>query len=143
MTDNDEPVEVLKDIRRWVKIIGLQEAKPVLKEALSDEDEQKQRDLRITYHHTNGENSIRAITDMISYSRGWVSDRYKEWSNMGLIERDSQSYSYRHIISLEEAGMDVPEPREPDNETEDEEEISEPENEEAESQETANLTDYE
>ncbi|GAB3679671.1 hypothetical protein GCM10028857_01360 [Salinarchaeum chitinilyticum] len=114
-----ETVEVLKDIRRWVKVIGLQEAKPLLMDALSDEDEERQRDLRITYHLTDGEHGRRDIEDYISYSRGWVGARHTEWANMGLVERDSSSSSYRHVIELEEAGLEVPEIPDLEEETED------------------------
>lgn len=59
---------------------------------------------------------------------------------MGLIERDGPTDQYRHIISLEEAGIEVPEPRDPEpeeeaNGTEDSESDEEP-------QEEAQLTDY-
>lgn len=141
MPDEEDLVDVLKDVRRWVKILGLQEAKPILQDLLTHEDESRQRDLRIVYHLTNGGNGQHDIADKISFSRSWVKNRHREWSNMGLIERTGPQNQYRHIISLEQAGMDVPEPRE--NEEEDEEqEMAESEDSE-ETQEEAELTDYE
>lgn len=105
----DDTNEILRDIRRWLKIIGIQEAKPVIRDALSDEDEEVQRALRITYHLTNGEHSTRDIAEYIQYEYGWVATRQGEWSNMGLVERDSPNASYQHIIGLEEIGLEVPE----------------------------------
>lgn len=101
--------EILMDIRRWLKIIGIQEAKPVIRDALSDEDEEVQRALRITYHLTDGEHSTRDIAEYIQFAYGWVATRQGEWSNMGLVERDNSSSSYRHLIGLEEVGLEVPE----------------------------------
>lgn len=141
--------DILRDIRRWVKIIGLQEAKPVLLDALSDEDEERERDLRITYHLTDGEHGRRDIALHISYSRQWIGDRHSEWANLGLIERDSPNSSYRHVISLKEAGIEVPDIPDPDEKEEDEDEEEEEasdESEEGEPTETAEeaeLTDYE
>lgn len=143
MPNEDELIDILKDIRRWVKITGLQEAKPVLKDALSHDDEERQRDLRIVYHLTDGSNSRRDIEDDISFSRAWVGDRHAEWSNMGLIERDGPNDQYRHIISLQEAGIEVPEPRENGEEEGEEEQAMAEERDDEDSQEEAELTDYE
>lgn len=131
---SDEVIEVLQDIRRWLKIIGLQEAKPLLTDALSSEDEEEQKELRIIYHLTDGEHSTRDIASRISYSRFYISSRYSEWSNMGLIERDSPNSSYHHIVSLEEAGIEVPDIPDPEDSSEgdDEESDSEEVNEEQE-----------
>lgn len=115
MTEDSE--DILRDIRRWLKIMGLQEAKPLLTDALTHEDDQRQRDLRTTYHLTNGENSRKQIAKYISFSRGWVGDRHDEWSNMGLIEKGGSNSSYKHLIGLEEAGIEIPDITEPEEES--------------------------
>ncbi|WP_327053160.1 hypothetical protein [Halomicrococcus gelatinilyticus] len=149
MTEDTD--DILRDIRRWVKIIGIQEAKPALVESLSSDDEEEERDLRITYHLTDGEHSTRDISERISYSRYWISSRYDEWSNMGVIERDGSNSPYEHIISLEEAGIEIPEIPDPEEDFEDSGESSDgEETEEDESSESAEedtaasaeLTDY-
>ena len=156
MTEDTD--EILRDIRRWVKIIGIQQAKPALLEALSSDDDEEERDLRIAYHLTDGEHGTRDIAERISYSRYWIMSRYEEWSNLGVIEREGPSSPYHHIVSLEEAGIEVPEIPDPEEDSEDSDESTEstdePENEEnevAEEQESeepetakaAELTDYE
>jgi len=140
--------DILRDIRRWVKIIGLQEAKPVLLDAISDEDEERERDLRIAYHFTDGEHGRRDISRHISYSRQWVGDRHSEWANLGLVERDNPNSSYRHVVSLKEAGIEVPDIPDPDEGEEadsaDEEVDGETaEEEQTEAAEEVELTDYE
>lgn len=143
MPESNDVIDVLEDIRRWVKIIGLQEAKSVLTEALSHDDEEKQRDLRITYYLTDGQHSVREIEEKISYTRGWVSSRYDDWSNMGLIERESPNSSYRHVVSLKEAGIEIPEPREPGDDAEDEEEADNGEVQEEAKDQEADIADLE
>lgn len=106
---SDEVVEVLKDIQRWVQIIGIQEAREVMEDGLSDDDEVVQNDLRIAYHLTNGDNSTRDIATHVSGGRDWVSSRQRQWAKMGLVEQEHSRAPYEHIITLEEAGMDIPE----------------------------------
>jgi hypothetical protein len=141
--------EILRDIRQWVKIIGIQQAKPALVEVLSSDDEQKERDFRVTYHLTDGDHTTRDIAERISYSVYWISSRYDEWSNMGVIERDGSNSPYEHVISLEEAGIEVPEIPEPDDdpdnahESSDGEEAEKSESTEEDTADSAELGDYE
>lgn len=128
----DEAVEVLKDIRRWVKIIGIQEAKGVLEDFLTSEDEDEQRELRIMYHLTDGEHSTSEIADYVSVSGRTVSRRQNEWARAGLVEREVSNEPYEHIISLVEAGLDVPDIPEPEADGEDEEEEGNEEEDQAE-----------
>lgn len=115
MTEDSE--DILRDIRRWLKIMGLQEAKPLLTDALTHDDDQRQEDLRTTYHLTNGENGKQEIAKYITFSRGWVSDRQNEWANLGLVERDKPNSPYEHLIGLEEAGIEIPDIAEPEEES--------------------------
>lgn len=107
MTEDTD--DILRDIRRWVKIIGTQKAKSVMEEALSADDPKTEKELRVIYHLTNGENSTRDIAEHVSVSRQTVSNRQGGWSKMGLVEKDHPQAPYESIISLEEAGIEVPE----------------------------------
>lgn len=138
MTENDENqddlVSVLEDIRRWVKIIGLQEAIPVLNEVLFDEnDEDRDRALKIVYHLTDGTNSNDDIAQYIDYSSEFVRRRQNEWADLGLLERDKANQPYSHVISLEQAGIEVPDISNPNNDemddSEDESSNGQPESE--------------
>lgn len=106
---SEETVSVLKDIQRWVKIIGIQEARDVMSDALSADDEEEETELRITYHLSNGENSTRNIANHVSHGRDWVSNRQQQWAKMGLVEQEHSRSPYEHVITLEEAGLEVPE----------------------------------
>lgn len=100
---------VLSDIRRWVKIIGIQQAKEVMRDALTGGSPDETEQLRIIYHLTNGENSIRKIARHVSLSKSAISNRQQTWASMGLVEREHSNASYRRLISLEEAGLEKPE----------------------------------
>ena len=110
--------DILRDIRRWVKVIGIQEAKAVMDDALSAEDSGDQEELRIIYHLSNGENSTRHIAEHVSVGKDAISTRQKSWAKMGLLEKEHSRASYEHVISLEEAGIEIPEIPEPEEEPE-------------------------
>jgi hypothetical protein len=111
----------LREIQRWVKIIGVQEAKSVLTDILSDEHDDKQDNLRRAFHLTDGSHTRAEIAKRTSYSGGWVSGRHGEWHDLGLIEKidTEDGGSYRHVITLKEAGIEVPDIPDPEEESED------------------------
>lgn len=111
---SDDTDDILRDIRRWVKIIGIQEAKPVLEDALTTDDPEKEEKLRLTYHLTNGENSTRDIAKIVDWHYATISKKQSEWAEMGIVDRANSSESYSHVISLDEAGIEVPDIPEPD-----------------------------
>ena len=116
MTEDTD--DILRGIRRWVKVIGIQEAKAVMDDALSAEDSGDQEELRIIYHLSNGENSTRDIAEHVSVGKDAISTRQKSWAKMGLLEKEHSRASYEHVISLEEAGIEIPKIPEPEEEPE-------------------------
>lgn len=108
--------ELLEEMLKWQKFRGMQEAKKVLREVLSSEDEEKQRELRIAYELTDGEYSTSNIASRISVSHVTVSNWQNKWSELGLVSKESAQDSYEHLISLENLGLDVPEIPEPEEE---------------------------
>jgi len=113
--------ETLNEILKWLRFMGMQEAKQVVDDALTypEDKEEKEKAARIAYELTDGSNSQRDITKHISFSKYWVASRHDEWEKLGIIERNSEGYA-EHIISLKETGLECPEI--PDPEEEDEEE---------------------
>lgn len=105
---SDRTVVLLEEIERWVKIIGIQEARDVLRNALSDRGDIPEEELRIIYHLTNGENSQSDIESHVSASSSTISNKQQLWASMGLIEKDQPNSPYKHLITLEEAGIEVP-----------------------------------
>jgi predicted transcriptional regulator len=94
---------------KWVKFMGMQDAKEVVEDAVSHEDDEKEEELRIAYELTNGENSSTDIASRISVSQKTVSNWQKKWSKRGIADKDGKQSSYEHLISLEELGLECPE----------------------------------
>lgn len=101
-------LEVLEEMLRWLKFMGRQEARGVVSDALVFEDEEKERDAKIVYQLTNGENTTKDIEEHISFSYKWVSDRHQEWAKLGIVEKESMQSPYEHILSLDELGIPHP-----------------------------------
>jgi DNA-binding MarR family transcriptional regulator len=112
-----------------VKIIGIQEAKSVMDDALSAEDSKDQETLRMIYHLSDGTNSTRDIAEYVSVGRNAISRRQKSWAKMGLLEREHSRAPYEHVITLEEAGLEVPEIQDIEQESEEGDDSTEPEEE--------------
>lgn len=104
----DETVEVLKDIREWVRLIGIQEAQDVLDHALSETDTISEEEHRIIYYLTNGENGARDIANHVSVSKDTISNRQQKGEAMGLVGRNRVNAPYTQYITLKEAGLEIP-----------------------------------
>ena len=112
-----ESKDILKEMLKWLKFTGLQEAKKVIEDALSHKNEEKENELRIAYELTDGSHSTTDIASMISVSHMTVSNWQNKWSKLGIVEKEFENSSYEHLISLEDAGLkcpDIPNPKEED-----------------------------
>lgn len=110
MSDEDEELlEVLHDIRRWLKVSGLEDAREKVNEAIADSDDEKEKENKIIFHLTNGERGAARIAEYVSVSHFTVNSRHSDWAKMGLLEKPGENEPYRKLITLEEAGIDVPE----------------------------------
>lgn len=107
-SQDEDTVEVLKDVRRWLKFANLEEARSKVHEAVSDEDDENERENKIIYHLSDGEHSQHDIADLVSVSQKTVSRRQTKWANMGLLEKPAPNIPYRQLITLEEVGLGVP-----------------------------------
>lgn len=109
MSDTSEDtVEVLKDIRRWIKLIGLKEIREDVQEAVTHDDDEKEEDNKIIFHLTDGERSTKDIEKYVSVTYNTVSERQQEWAKAGLMEKSAENQPYKKLVTLEEAGLEVP-----------------------------------
>lgn len=106
----------MEEMLKWLKFMGLQEAKTVIENAVSHEDEKTEQEQRIVYELTDGEHSSRDITERISHSKYWVTTRQNRWAKLGILEKPKPNSSYQHIVSLEEAGLECPDIPSPEDE---------------------------
>lgn len=100
--------ELLEEMTRWLRILGIQEIKPVINRVLDFDEESKERSAKIAFELTDGNNSTRTIAKHIDFSYDWVSDRQQEWAHHGLVEKPARTSPYDKIISLTEIGIEVP-----------------------------------
>lgn len=115
----NETVEILNDIKKWVRIIGIQQAKDLLDSAMSVNDSTSEEEHKIIYHLTDGNHGTRDIANHVPVGKDTVSNIQRMWSDMGLVEKDKQNQPYSKLIGLNEAGMeipDIPETEKDDNE---------------------------
>jgi len=116
----ERQTEILEDMLNWVRFMGMNEARDVIDDALSYEDnEKKERSARIAYELTDGTNSTTDIEPYIDYSYKWVSTRQIEWAKVGIVEKSAENQPYEHLASLTELGIhcpDIPDPKSEDEE---------------------------
>jgi len=114
---SDRKTDILEEMLNWVRFIGMNEAREVIDNALSYEDnEKKEQNARIAYELTDGTNSTYDIADHIDFSYQWVSERQMEWAKLGIVEKSAENQPYEHISSLTELGIYCPDIPDPDTE---------------------------
>lgn len=111
---SDQQTELLEEAVKWLRIMGIREAREVASEALSYSDNGKTEAAKIVYELSNGENTSKDIARYIPFSYRWVSYRQNEWKKMGIIEKEGPQDPYIHIASLEDLGIERPEIPDPE-----------------------------
>jgi len=106
--------EILEEMLRWLRFTGMQEARDVIDDALTNEDEDKEHDKRIAYELTDGTRSQRNIAEHISFSYRTVGRWQEQWAKLGII--DKRDGNYEHLIALEDLGLNCPPIPNPDEE---------------------------
>jgi len=122
----ERQTEILEEMLNWIRFMGMNEARDVIDDALSYEDnEKKERNARIVYELTDGTNSNKDIEDHIDYSYKWAGNRQMEWAKLGIVDKPDENQSYEHIASLTELGLDCPDIPDPETEEEQEDDTKE------------------
>lgn len=103
--DKVEQTELLKEMTKWLRFLGMKEVKVVLKDTLNDEKK------IIAYHHSDGKNTSRTISEISGMAYQTVSDLWKEWLSLGLGEPVSASGGsrFKKSFDLKMFGIQVPE----------------------------------
>lgn len=108
-TSSEELIDILDDIRRWVKLLGIEEARSKLRNAISSKSQKKELESKMIFHLTNGDRTGSEIASLAEVSQSTVSRRHREWAELGLLEKREENQPYDKLITLQEAGLDVPE----------------------------------
>jgi len=106
---NNKIIEILEDIRKWVKFSGWNNVKNVLTENL-----QSDRD-KLIYHLSDGNRGIRDIVSEsksfnMKTSYGGVHSLWHKWSKIGIVEPITvgRGERYRKLFLFEDFGIDIP-----------------------------------
>ena len=109
MSENDE-INILTDIYKWIRFLGWSKAKDALDEHLKNDVD------RLIYHYSDGEHGIRDIISIIadhglSTSFGGVHGRWQRWARNGLLmpKYIGAGIRYVKIFKLEDFGIEIPE----------------------------------
>jgi len=105
MPDTQE--ELLREMLKWLKFSGMQQAKEVVDNTLTHEEEQKEREYRKVYELSNGDNSQSDIAEYISCSSVTVGNWQKKWTKVGILQQNPDG-KYEHLILLENLGLECP-----------------------------------
>jgi Fic family protein len=107
MTDDEtleQIAEDIKSIKKWSRIKGLESLSRVL-ERFDDTD-------LVIYNEADGNTTTTEIGDAADVGNSTVSRRMKEWSNLGIVEKDGRKW--KHIAPLRAMGVEVPDLEEDD-----------------------------
>lgn len=99
----DEIATLLKELVKWSKFSGKQHLKKLLEDSLRKDAE------KIVYEYSDGERSARDLEKLSGVSRTSVTNYWKKWVKLGIVE-ESKKFTGRmqHICSLEEVGIEIP-----------------------------------
>lgn len=103
--DKVEQTELLREMTKWLRFLGMKEVKAVLKDALNDEKKVS------AYHHSDGKNTSTTVSQLSGISQQTVSSLWKDWLSLGLGEAISASGGsrFKKSFDLKMFGINVPE----------------------------------
>jgi hypothetical protein len=105
-----ETEELIKEILKWVKILGWSEAKKILKEQLQDDVDV------LIYHFSDGEHGIREIIPEVESrglktSYGGIHGKWQRWAENSIVFPVKSGSGIRYVkkFDVEEFGFEIPE----------------------------------
>lgn len=110
----------LTELLKWSRFAGVQQLRGILIQSLRTDSEM------LVYDLSDGTRGTREIAKMAKIgSNATVAMYWKKWSKIGIVE-PSKSFQgrYKHICSMEEAGLKVPEKPKADESSKDDTEVS-------------------
>lgn len=98
----DKIIELLEEILRWTRLQGVERAKAVLDEALSDDK------LKLAYHLSDGRSSTE-VANACGVSGMSITNWWRRWFTIG-IAQPSKKYKgrFERTFPLEDLGIKVP-----------------------------------
>jgi transposase-like protein len=108
----DRMIELLEGILRWIKVTSIPSVKKLLEDMLASKEE------KIAYHYSDGRGS-QEVAKFAGVSFGTVTRWWKTWMRAGIAEPLGTRGGERakRVFSLEDFGIEIPEPKEIKSET--------------------------
>jgi len=102
--NNEQIVELLREILKWVKFAGAREVRTVLMNILDSEQK------RLIYHLSDGERGSTEISKLAKVSDRTVRRYWESWARMGIMEpiRVRGGLRYKKSFELEDFGFAIP-----------------------------------
>ena len=105
-----EEIQILKRIDKkieqllkWARFAGMLQLRNILSQNLIDDK------ASLIYEFSNGERSTRDIAKLVNVSHGTISNYWKKWVKLGIVEPSLKFQGrFQKICSLEEVGLTVP-----------------------------------
>ena len=103
--ESQEQTRLLREIEKWLRFMGLGQAKTVLTTTLDNEKK------ILAYHLSDGKNTSTVIAGLTGINQSRVTELWKEWLSLGLGEPISASGGsrFKKSFDLKMFGIQVPE----------------------------------
>ena len=100
MTLETEILEELKKHTTWLRLLGIQATRQLIKNSITTKTEM------LIYELSNGTFTTREIAKKVNVSHATVANYWKKWAALGLVF-PSQKYKgrYKRAISLRDLGL--------------------------------------
>ena len=98
----DKILNALQEISKWTKLQGLERFSQIAPSVLKSDEE------KIAFELSNGIRSVREIAAETGIAKSTIAAYWRKWVKSGIVE-ESEKYSgrMRHLVSLEEVGIEV------------------------------------
>ena len=105
MNVEEEQLELLRDIDKWLRFMGFKQVKDVLTTTLDDPKKAH------TYHLSDGKNTSTIISKATGINQPRITELWKEWLSLGLGEPVSASGGsrFKHSFDLKMFNITLPE----------------------------------
>ena len=99
----DQILDRLNEISKWTKLQGLEKFSQIAPTVLKSDEE------KIAFELSNGIRSANEIATQTGIGKSTITAYWRKWVKSGIAE-ESKKFTGRmkHLVSLEEAGIDVP-----------------------------------
>jgi predicted transcriptional regulator len=99
----ERKIELLEELVKWVKVTSIPKVKELLEIMLLTSKE------KIAYKYSDGERTIREVSQLSGRDIGTISRDWKRWERAGIAVSVSAKRGYRakSLFSLEDFGIDT------------------------------------